>query len=268
MNITKVEFKSIIDLSLRSWRKSNLQENWQVSFACEYEVSWILCFIQIEAIQRLRVQWLLIYWIILLILTTASVHEALIQQIERLRITTGRMWIALILSSQFVKVHERNSLLIEMENWTISRLDLITSWSSNMKLVKWLSLDSLEEVVDEYGLARNGGTVQTYTNASSQKCILKESKIRVKFQKSTLQILQNQYWNQYITENKNPKKEKMSIVWIQNIRSENNIDARDTITILNAPIEISDKTINKITYKSDECRLEIDKTDTLWSVIE
>ena len=125
--------------------------------------------------------------------------------------------------------------------------------------------DSLEEVVNEYRLARNGWTVQTYSETASQNAYWKKAKYESNSEINSANT-QNQYWNQYITENKNPK-EKMTIVLNSKYPFEN-IKPWDTITILNAPIEISDKTINKITYKSDECRLEIDKEDTLWSVIE
>lgn len=217
MNITKVEFRFIIDLSLKSWRKFKLQENWQVSFACEFEVSWILCFTQTEAIQRLQVQWLLIYWIILLILTIASLHEASIQQIERLRITTGRMRIALILSSQFVKVHERNFSLIEMENWTISRLDLITSWSSNMKWIQWLSQIHLKRLwmnTDSQEMVEQCKLTQT----QALKVLIERKQNTSQIQKSTLQTHRiNIEIN--ISQKTRIQRRKCPSFWIQNIRS-------------------------------------------------
>jgi hypothetical protein len=47
-----------------------------------------------------------------------------------------------------------------------------------------------------------------------------------------------------------------------------NIKPWDKITVLNAWIDIFDKVVNKISYKPDQCVLTIDKTDTLWNVIE
>ena len=125
--------------------------------------------------------------------------------------------------------------------------------------------DTIEEIVNNYSLARNGWTVKTYSDATSQSTFWQKDKYE---QNSDINSANTQdvYWNQYILDNKNPK-EKMTITLNTNFPFEN-IKPWDTITVLNTWLDISNKVINKISYKPDKCVLEIDKTDTLWNVIE
>jgi len=125
--------------------------------------------------------------------------------------------------------------------------------------------DTIEPVVNNYYLARNGWTVQTYTDATS---ITTYGEKDLYEQNSSLNSAntQNAYGNQYIADNKNPK-EEMTITLNTNFPFEN-INPWDKITVLNAWIDITDKVINKISYKPDQCVLTIAKTDTLRSVLE
>ena len=76
----------------------------------------------------------------------------------------------------------------------------------------------------------------------------------------------DQYWNQYIEDNKNPK-EEMSITLNTKTPFED-IQPWDTVSVLNAWIVLDNKVVNKISYKPDQCILTIDRSDTLWNVIE
>lgn len=126
-------------------------------------------------------------------------------------------------------------------------------------------VDTIEEVVNDYFLARNGWTVAEYQDATSQATFWKKAKYESKTELNSANT-QNQYWNQYITDNKNVK-EEIQITLNTNYPFEN-IKPWDTITILNAWIEIDNKVVNKISYKPDECVLTIAKTDTLRNVLD
>ena len=125
--------------------------------------------------------------------------------------------------------------------------------------------DTIEEIVNNYSLARNGGTVATYQDATSQTNYGRKDLYESNSELNS-STTQDAYWNQYITDHKNPK-ETMSITLNKNYPFED-IKPWDSVTILNAWIEIANKVINKISYKPDQCVLTIDKTDTLWNVIE
>ena len=125
--------------------------------------------------------------------------------------------------------------------------------------------DTIEEIVNNYSLARNGWTVATYQDATSQSTYWRKDKYESNSELNS-SITQDAYWNQYITDNKNPK-ETMSITLNTNFPFEE-INPWDTITVLNAWIEITNKVVNKVSYKPDQCVLTIDKTDTLRNVIE
>ena len=123
--------------------------------------------------------------------------------------------------------------------------------------------DSIENVVNNYILARNGAT-WTYTNASSQQQFGRKDKYETNTSLNSTATM-DQYWNQYIEDNKNSK-EEMSITLNTNFPFED-ILPWDTVSILNAWIILDNKVVNKISYKPDQCVLTIDKSDTLWTVI-
>ena len=150
------------------------------------------------------------------------------------------------------------------------KLNFFKTWSNHFLKLHYdidemTITDTIEEIVNEYKLARNGWTVQTYSDATSQSTYWRKEKYESKTDINSANT-QNAFWNQYIADNKNPK-EKMTIKLNTNFPFEN-IKPWDTITVLNAWIDISDKVINKISYKPDQCVLEIEPSDTLWNVIE
>ena len=125
--------------------------------------------------------------------------------------------------------------------------------------------DTIEEMVNYYVLARNGWTVATYQDATSQSTYWRKDEYESNTELNS-STTQNAYWNQYITDHKNPK-QTMQIILNTNFPFED-IKPWDSVTVLNSWIEIVNKVINKISYKPDQCVLTIDKTDTLWNVIE
>lgn len=124
--------------------------------------------------------------------------------------------------------------------------------------------DTIEDIVNSYSVARSWWTVKTYTDEDSIATYWIKRKYESNDKLNNVST-QDIYWNQYIADHKNPK-EVMSITLNTNIAYED-IKPWDKITVLNAWIEITNKTVNKIQYKPDECVLTIDKTDTLRWVI-
>lgn len=150
------------------------------------------------------------------------------------------------------------------------KLNVFKDWNSHfLKLhydVDAMTItDTIEEVVNNYSLARNGWTVKSYSDATSQTTYWRKDKFESKTDINSA-TTQDTFGNQYILDHKNPK-EHMTITLNTNFPFEN-IKPWDKITVLNAWIDIFDKVVNKISYKPDQCVLTIDKTDTLWNVIE
>ena len=124
--------------------------------------------------------------------------------------------------------------------------------------------NTIESVVNNY-LLNGAWSVGTYTDATSQTTYWRKDRYEENANINST-ATRNTYWNQYITDNKNPK-EEMTITLNSNYPFED-ILPWDTITILNAWIEIDNKQINKIKYNPDKCVLTISKKDTLWNVIK
>ena len=149
------------------------------------------------------------------------------------------------------------------------KLNYFNEWTSHFlhlhyDIEQMTITDTLEDVVNEYLLARKWWTIATYSDEASQENYWKKELFESNSELNSANT-QDQYWNQYIAENKNPK-ETMQITVNTKYPFED-IKPWDRITVLNAWIEIVDKVVNKISYKPDKCVLTIDKTDTLWSVI-
>jgi len=126
--------------------------------------------------------------------------------------------------------------------------------------------NSIEEVVNYYQLARNGWTVQTYQDATSQTTYGYKMKYESNSNLNSAQT-QNDYWNAYIGQYKTPK-QSIQITLNAEYPYED-IKPWDTITVLNTDLTtLSSLVINKIQYKTDQAVLTIDYEDTLWSVIK
>lgn len=150
------------------------------------------------------------------------------------------------------------------------KLQFFKTWTNHFlhlhyDIDKLTITDTIESVINQYVLARNGWTVKTYSDSTSQSMYGRKDEYESNSEINS-SATQDTYWNQFIADNRNPK-ETMQIVLNTNIQFED-IQPWDSITILNAWIEIANKVINKISYKPDQCVLTIDKTDTLWNVIK
>lgn len=125
--------------------------------------------------------------------------------------------------------------------------------------------DTIEEMVNRYTSESWSGALYTYYNQSS----IDTYWLRQKYEKNSElnDASTNQsYALQYLNDHYLPK-ETMTIKLNTNFPFEN-IKPWDTINVLNTTLDISWKKINKISYKPDQCVLTIDKTDTLWNVID
>lgn len=150
------------------------------------------------------------------------------------------------------------------------KLNYFTTWENHLlhlhKDVERIEItDTIEDVVNDYFLARNWWTVSEYQDATSQSTFWKKMEYESNSQLNS-STTQDQYWNQYIADNKNVK-ETMTITLNTNYSFED-IKPWDTITVLNAWIVIDNKVVNKISYKPDQCVLTIAKTDTLRNVLD
>lgn len=150
------------------------------------------------------------------------------------------------------------------------KLNYFQQWQNHIlhlhyDIEKMQITDTIEEIVNNYSLARNWWTVLVYQDETSQQTYWRKDKYESNSELNSA-ATQNQYWNQYIADNKNAK-ETMSITLNTQFPFED-IKPWDTITVVNSEIEIKDKVVNKISYSPDKCVLTIDKTDTLRSVIE
>jgi len=125
--------------------------------------------------------------------------------------------------------------------------------------------DTIEDVVNNYYLARYGWTVAQYQDETSIATYGRKDLYESNTWLNSANT-QQLYGNQYIADHKNPK-ETISIVLNTKYPFED-IKPGDKVTVLNSEIELKNKVVNKISYKPDQCVLTIDKTDTLRGVIE
>ena len=126
--------------------------------------------------------------------------------------------------------------------------------------------NSIEELVNNYVLARNGWTVATYTDSTSQSTYGRKDKYESNSNLNSA-TTQNQYGNSYIANNKNPK-QSIQVVLNDKYPYED-IKPWDKISVLNTDLTtLNDLVITKIQYKTDQCVITIDYEDTLWKVIK
>ena len=126
--------------------------------------------------------------------------------------------------------------------------------------------NSIEELVNEYRLARNWWTVQTYTDATSISTYWRKMKYESNTSLNSA-TTQDQYWNSFIAQYKNPL-QTIQIVLNSEYAYED-IKPWDLISILNTDLTtLTDLTISKIQYKTDTATITINYKDTLRKVIE
>lgn len=126
--------------------------------------------------------------------------------------------------------------------------------------------NTIEELVNEYRLARNGGTVQTYQDTTSQNTYGRKMKYESNDSLNSA-TTQNQYWDAYIAQYKNPL-QSIQIV-LNGEYAYEDIKPWDLITVLNTDLTtLQNLVINKIQYKTDSATITIEHQDTLRSVIK
>jgi len=126
--------------------------------------------------------------------------------------------------------------------------------------------NTIEELVNEYRLARNGGTVQTYQDTTSQSTYGRKMKYESNDSLNSA-TTQNQYWNAYIEQYKNPL-QSIQIV-LNGEYAYEDIKPWDLITVLNTDLTtLQNLVINKIQYKTDSATITIEHQDTLRNVIK
>ena len=161
-------------------------------------------------------------------------------------------------------------------NWTVDwegKLDMfLPSTRTNHKVKQWYDLyslsitESIEPVVNYYQLARNGGTVVNYSDSTSESTYWRKMKYESNSSLNSV-TTQNQYWNSYIAQYKNPRKTYQMV--LNAMYPYEDIKPWDTITVMNTNVSwLSNLVINKIQYKTDQAVLTIDYEDTLWKVID
>lgn len=126
--------------------------------------------------------------------------------------------------------------------------------------------NSVEELVNEYRLARNWWTIQTYTDATSISTYWR----KMKYESNTSlnsSTTQDQYWNAYIAQYKNPLQSVQLV--LNSEYAYEDIKPWDLISILNTDLTtLTDLTISKIQYKTDQATITIDYQDSLRKVIK
>lgn len=160
--------------------------------------------------------------------------------------------------------------------WTVDwewNLDLFTPSTRTKHIVHlWEEVNSItvsnsvEELVNEYRLARNWWTIQTYTDATS----ISEFWRKMKYESNTSlnsATTQNEYWNAYISQYKNPLQ---SIQLVLNSEyAYEDIKPWDLISVLNTDLTtLNDLIISKIQYKTDQATITIEHQDTLRNVLK
>lgn len=137
-------------------------------------------------------------------------------------------------------------------------------------LVNWRSVESLttstsiEWICNKLFLERNGGTVQTYQNAESQMKYWIKEKFVSNTQLSNL-ATQNEYWNNYILENKDPKDETSIVV--NSLYEIETIEPWDLVSVVNIEYWIRDLIVEKVKLSPSKATLTIEENETLRDVI-
>lgn len=160
-------------------------------------------------------------------------------------------------------------------HWTVDwqwKLDLFVPSTRTKHIVHmWQEVTSIqvdntiEELVNNFYLARSWAT-GTYTDWTSQVEYWRKDKYEMNSNINS-STTQNQYWNAYIAQYKDPK-QSIQIVLNEEYPFED-IKPWDRISVLNTDLTtLQDLIINKIQYKTDQAILTIDYQDTLRNVIK
>lgn len=154
-------------------------------------------------------------------------------------------------------------------DWTINAFEKPSTPTHRFKLK--IDAQSLNikrknkyELVNKLYLERNGGTVKTYEDATSQSV----NWLREKYLSKTdinSEASQDQFWDQYILDNKDPLRE-ITVV-INNKYDLSSINPWDTISILNSNETIQNVMILKTSYDWYFMTLNLEKYRSLWKIL-
>ena len=137
-------------------------------------------------------------------------------------------------------------------------------------LVNWKSVESLttstsiEWICNKLFLEREDKTVEVYEDAESQmKYSIKEKFISNSQIKDT--TTQDEYWNNYILENKDPKDETSIVV--NSLYEIETIEPWDLVSVVNIEYWIRDLIVEKVKLSPSKATLTIEENETLRDVI-
>lgn len=136
---------------------------------------------------------------------------------------------------------------------------------SNQYSVETMSLNySFEWIVNKYHLEREWGSVSVYEDATSQSNYWVKEKYDIQASIAN-QMTQDEYWNNYIKQNKDPKNASQIVV-----NSKYDIESIvpwDTISVVNTEYSVKNLLIEKIQYTPSRITLTLEENETLWDVI-
>lgn len=136
---------------------------------------------------------------------------------------------------------------------------------SNQYAVETMSLNySFEWIVNKFYLEREWINLQIYEDVNSQNNYWIKEKYELS---STIvnQATQDEYWNNYIKQNKDPK--NASSIVVNSKYDIESISPWDTVSVVNTEYSIRNLLIEKITYTPIRITLTLEENETLRNVI-
>jgi len=136
---------------------------------------------------------------------------------------------------------------------------------TNKKNVENIDMkEDIESLVNRVFVERKGGTIKTYQDTASQTTYwIKEKKIS----KTELWSVTSQdtFWDNYIAENKDPKKKTKVIV--NNLYDIDSIEPWSTIKIKNIEHTIDNIQVLNVQYTPDKVTLSLDEYISFWQQV-
>ena len=122
-----------------------------------------------------------------------------------------------------------------------------------------------QDLVNYLRLERNGGTVVIYEDVTSQTT---NWFFEIYLSKTDIvdSNTQDQFWDKYIADNKDPKKE--TTIEVNDRYDIASIEPGDYVKVLNSELWIDNKKILKTTYNGDTITLNIDKYVSVWQLLK
>lgn len=242
------EYTTFTCLWVWSLLKSIIYTNWNYSYSCYFMMYYVLHFFQ-------NYYWVISPWSIANTITTTQNRTRNQNNcFDCFDTIANAIWYKRIVDWEW-------------------HLDLFTPSTRTKHIVHlWEEVNSItveksiEELVNEYRLARNWWTIQTYTDSTSISTYWR----KMKYESNTSlnsSTTQDQYWNAYLWQYKNPLQ---SIQLVLNSEyAYEDIKPWDLISILNTDLTtLTDLTISKIQYKTDQAIITIEHQDTLRNVLQ